>query len=81
MKRPLAITKHSLRSYVLSKQEGARRFAAAFAPNTKCGLFLRNQVIRAFAIPGLARLAIGSNIADNLEFPDYRGPAFASAVN
>ena len=58
-----------LRSYVLSKQEGARRFAVAFAPNTKWGLFLRNQVIRAFAIPGLARLAIGSNIADNLELP------------
>ena len=69
-----------LRSYVLSKQEGARRFAA-FAPKTKWGLFLRNQVIRAFAIPGLARLAIGSNIADNLELPDYPWPAFALANN
>ena len=70
-----------LRPNLLSKQEGARRFAAAFAPTTRWGLFLRNQVIRAFAIPGLARLAIGSNIADNLELPDYRWPAFASAVN
>ena len=70
-----------LRPNLLSKQEGARRFAAAFAPKTRWGLFLRNQVIRAFAIPGLARLAIGSNIADNLELPDYHWPAFASAVN
>ena len=64
-----------LRPNVLSKQEGARRFAAAFAPKTRWGLFLRNQVIRAFAIPGLARLAIGSNIADNLKLPDYHWPA------
>ena len=70
-----------LRPNLLSKQEGARRFAAAFAPTTRWGLFLRNQVIRAFAIPGLARLAIGSNIADNLELPDYRWPAFALANN
>ena len=70
-----------LRPNLLSKQEGARRFAAAFAPKTRWGLFLRNQVIRAFAIPGLARLAIGSNIADTLELPDYHWPAFASANN
>jgi 2-polyprenyl-6-methoxyphenol hydroxylase-like FAD-dependent oxidoreductase len=66
-----------LQPNLLSKQEGARRFAAAFAPKTRWGLFLRNQVIRALAIPGLARLAIGNNIADNLKLPDYHWPAFA----
>ncbi|WOH69287.1 FAD-dependent monooxygenase [Bradyrhizobium sp. BWA-3-5] len=53
-----------LRSYISAKQQGAARFASAFAPRTAGGLWFRNQVIRAFAIPGLARLAVGRDIAD-----------------
>jgi hypothetical protein len=34
-----------LRDCIDSKQLGAERFAAAFAPKNKLGLFLRNQVI------------------------------------
>jgi 2-polyprenyl-6-methoxyphenol hydroxylase-like FAD-dependent oxidoreductase len=36
-----------LRTYIGSKQRGATRFAAAFAPRTRLGLFMRNQVIKA----------------------------------
>jgi hypothetical protein len=36
------------------------------------GLFLRNQVIKAAAIPGLARLTFGADIIDRLQLPDYR---------
>lgn len=67
-----------LRSYVVSKQQGAARFAAAFAPKTRWGLFLRDQVIKACAIPGLARLAFGRNIIDTLQLPDYRWPNLSS---
>jgi len=63
-----------LRDYMHRKQEGAERFAGAFAPRTRAGLFFRNQVIRAFAIPGLARLAVGRDIADRLELPNYDWP-------
>ena len=63
-----------LRPYINTKQQGAERFAAVFAPKTQWGLCLRNQVIRAFAIPGLARLAVGRDIIDNLQIPDYRWP-------
>ena len=45
-----------LRAYINTKQQGAERFAAVFAPKTQWGLCFRNQVIKAFAIPGLARL-------------------------
>jgi 2-polyprenyl-6-methoxyphenol hydroxylase-like FAD-dependent oxidoreductase len=38
-------------------------------PTTRWGLCFRNQVIRAFAIPGLARLAIGREIIDTLRVP------------
>lgn len=64
-----------LRAYIAAKQQGAARFAGAFAPRTRAGLWFRNQVIRAFAIPGVARLAVGREIADRLPLPDYRWPA------
>jgi len=63
-----------LRDYMHRKQKGAERFAGAFAPRTRAGLLFRNQVIRAFAIPGLARLAVGRDIADRLELPSYDWP-------
>jgi 2-polyprenyl-6-methoxyphenol hydroxylase-like FAD-dependent oxidoreductase len=61
-----------LRAYIERKQRGAERFAAIFAPNTRCGLCFRNQVMKAFAIPGLARLTVGRDITDTLQLPDYR---------
>jgi 2-polyprenyl-6-methoxyphenol hydroxylase-like FAD-dependent oxidoreductase len=60
-----------LRAYISSKQRSAERLAAAFAPKTRWGLFLRNQVIKAFAIPGLARLSFGRDLIDTMELPDY----------
>ncbi|MBR0792772.1 FAD-binding domain [Bradyrhizobium manausense] len=61
-----------LRSYIDAKQRGAERFAAAFAPRTSYGLWFRNQVVRAFSWPGAARLAVGRDLADKLDVPDYR---------
>jgi 2-polyprenyl-6-methoxyphenol hydroxylase-like FAD-dependent oxidoreductase len=61
-----------LRNYVETKQRGAQHFASAFAPKTQLGLWFRNQVIKTFAIPGLARLTIGGDIVDTLRLEDYR---------
>lgn len=69
-----------LRAFIESKQKGAERFSAAFAPRTGFGLFLRNQVIRACAIPGVARLVLSRDIADTLKLPDYPWPARARAA-
>jgi 2-polyprenyl-6-methoxyphenol hydroxylase-like FAD-dependent oxidoreductase len=66
-----------LRSHIASKQRGAERFASALAPRTRWGLFLRNQIIRATAIPGVARFTFGRDIIDTLQLPDYRWPALA----
>ena len=60
-----------LRPFIETKQRGAERFASAFAPKTQWGLSFRNQVIRAFAIPGLAKLAVGREIIDTLGLPEY----------
>ena len=69
-----------LRAYIMSKQKGAERFSAAFAPRTQWGLFLRNQIIKACAIPGLARLAFGRDIIDTLQLPEYDWAALAPAA-
>lgn len=65
----------TLRSFIATRQQGAERFAGAFAPKTRWGLFVRNQVIRAAAVPGIARLAFGRDIIDKLRLPDYSWPA------
>jgi 2-polyprenyl-6-methoxyphenol hydroxylase-like FAD-dependent oxidoreductase len=69
-----------LRAFIETKQKGAQRLSAAFAPKTRLGLFLRDQVIKACAIPGFAKLALGREIADSLELPDYRWPALVRAA-
>jgi 2-polyprenyl-6-methoxyphenol hydroxylase-like FAD-dependent oxidoreductase len=63
-----------LRPFITAKQSSAERLAAAFAPRTRWGLFLRNQTIRACAIPGLARRSFGRDIVDTLKLPDYVWP-------
>jgi 2-polyprenyl-6-methoxyphenol hydroxylase-like FAD-dependent oxidoreductase len=70
-----------LRAYIDFKQRGAERISAAFVPKTQWGVFFRNQVIRACAIPGLARFAFGANIIDTLQLPDYAWPRLASVSN
>jgi len=63
-----------LRDYIRTKQQGAKRFATALVPRTQLGLLFRNLVTNAFAVPGLARLAIGKEITDAIQLPDYRWP-------
>jgi 2-polyprenyl-6-methoxyphenol hydroxylase-like FAD-dependent oxidoreductase len=60
-----------LRGFIDAKQRGATRFAAAFAPRTQLGVFMRNQLIKAFAIPGVARFSFGRDIVDTLRLTDY----------
>jgi 2-polyprenyl-6-methoxyphenol hydroxylase-like FAD-dependent oxidoreductase len=60
-----------LRSFIASKQNSAGRFVRSFAPRTRHGLVLRNAVLNAFRIPGLARLTLGRDLTDRLTLPDY----------
>ena len=56
---------------MLHKQDAARGFASSFAPKTRFGIFLRNQITKAFALPYVAKLAIGSSLLDTIALPDY----------
>ena len=71
----------ALRSYIEAKQAGAHRFAGALAPKTRWGLWFRNQVMNAFAIPGIARLAAGQEITDTLRLPEYHWPSASKPAN
>jgi 2-polyprenyl-6-methoxyphenol hydroxylase-like FAD-dependent oxidoreductase len=68
-----------LRAFIDTKQKGAVRFSLAFAPRTRFGLVVRNQVVRACAVPGVAKFALGRDIKDTLKLPDYSWPARAAA--
>jgi 2-polyprenyl-6-methoxyphenol hydroxylase-like FAD-dependent oxidoreductase len=63
-----------LRDFIHRKQQGAERFASAFAPKTRLGLRFRNLVINAAAIPAVARFTFGRDIVDSLHLPDYHWP-------
>lgn len=60
-----------LRPYLANKQGAAERFASAFVPRTAFGLWVRKVVMNAFAIPSLARITFGRDIADQLTLPRY----------
>ena len=60
-----------LRPLIVRKQKAAEHFAHSFAPRTRMGIFVRNQVTKAFAIPGVAELAIGRDLRDRMDLPDY----------
>jgi 2-polyprenyl-6-methoxyphenol hydroxylase-like FAD-dependent oxidoreductase len=60
-----------LHTFLLGKQEAAKKFAGAFTPRTRWGLFLRNQVTKAFAIPFLARITMGSTLLDRIDLLNY----------
>jgi 2-polyprenyl-6-methoxyphenol hydroxylase-like FAD-dependent oxidoreductase len=69
--RALRNYEDALMPFMAGKQKAAAQFASSFAPRTRFGLFLRNAMTRAFAIPSLARLTLGRSLLDRLDLPDY----------
>lgn len=57
--------------FAAMKQNAALRFAGFFAPKSKFALFLRNQVLKLMAISWIADRAIGRDIGDKIELPNY----------
>lgn len=60
-----------LRAFIESKQRAAARFATAFVPRTPFGMFFRNQVLKAFRIPIIAKIGLGRDFRDQLVLPQY----------
>ena len=60
-----------LGAFIAGKQQAAVRLSPFFAPTSRFGLFLRNQITKLMAIPFVAQLAVGREFRDRLELPDY----------
>jgi 2-polyprenyl-6-methoxyphenol hydroxylase-like FAD-dependent oxidoreductase len=60
-----------LRPFMASKQRAAEQFASSFAPRTRFGLLVRNQVSKALRVPWIARFVIGRGLLDRLALPTY----------
>jgi 2-polyprenyl-6-methoxyphenol hydroxylase-like FAD-dependent oxidoreductase len=60
-----------LHAFMLGKQDAAKKLAGSFTPRTQWGLFVRNQVTKAFAIPFLLERVMGNSLLDRLELLDY----------
>ena len=58
--------------FVLKKQKAAVRFADAFAPRSRFALLLRNRLFNLMAIPWIAELAAGRDLADSIALPSYK---------
>lgn len=57
--------------FIVRKKKTALRFAGTFAPKSNLALFLRNQIFKLMAIPWIADLAVGRDLADSIALPDY----------
>lgn len=57
--------------FVFRKQKAALRFAGSFAPKSRFSQFLRNRIFDLLAIPGIADIAIGRDLADKITLPAY----------
>jgi 2-polyprenyl-6-methoxyphenol hydroxylase-like FAD-dependent oxidoreductase len=60
-----------LRPLMQKKQRSALSMGAWFAPKTTAGVFLRNQLTRLAALPGLSHLLLGAMVKDDFILPRY----------
>jgi len=74
----LAAYEALLSGFISKKQQAAIALAGSFLPRSWFGIWVRNQVTRAFAIPGVGRLAFGDSLLDRIALPDY-APRSAAA--
>ena len=60
-----------LRPFIEGKQKSAQYFASAFAPKTRAGVWLRNQVTKLMGIPMVADWFLGREVRDDFDLPNY----------
>jgi len=61
--------------FLRHKQKAALGFASSFAPKTRFGIIVRNQITKLFAARWLAKLAFGRSLLDRIQLPNYETSA------
>ena len=69
--RAYSAYENRFRGFIEEKQRGAERFATAFAPRTRFGLFVRDLVLRASSFRPVGNWLMREFVADPFELPDY----------
>jgi 2-polyprenyl-6-methoxyphenol hydroxylase-like FAD-dependent oxidoreductase len=69
--RAFAEYERRLSAFMAGKQRAAVRVAPFFAPRSRLAMFLRNQVMKLMGIPFVAELAVGQDLRDAIELPEY----------
>lgn len=64
-----AAYERQLMPFLRTKQQAAERLALTFAPKNGFQLLVRNTVMRAMALPVVAKLAAGNSFYDKIELP------------
>lgn len=69
----LAFAKYHERlgGFIAAKQKAAVKFTSFFAPRSRFGMFLGNQVTKLMALPLVSELAVAREVRDAIELPDY----------
>jgi len=60
-----------IRPFIEGKQRTAETFASSFVPQTKFGIWLRNQATKLMVMPGAANFMLGKSLRDDFALPDY----------
>jgi 2-polyprenyl-6-methoxyphenol hydroxylase-like FAD-dependent oxidoreductase len=60
-----------LGALIAGKQHAAIRLAPFFAPKSRFGVFVRNEIMKLMAIPFVTELAVGREFRDRIELPAY----------
>ena len=63
-----------LRPFVEGKQKSVRYFASAMVPNTRVGVWLRNQATKLMAFPLVNHYLLSRELRDDFDLPDYETP-------
>jgi 2-polyprenyl-6-methoxyphenol hydroxylase-like FAD-dependent oxidoreductase len=57
--------------FIAGKQHSAVKLSTFFAPASRFGLFLRNQITKLIAIPFVMQIAVGREFRDRIELSEY----------
>jgi 2-polyprenyl-6-methoxyphenol hydroxylase-like FAD-dependent oxidoreductase len=60
-----------LGAFMAGKQQAAVKLSTFFAPTSRFGLFLRNQITKLMATAFVAEVAVGRELRDRIELPEY----------
>lgn len=60
-----------LRAFIAAKQKAAVKLSSFFAPRSRFGMFVGDQITKLMAIPFVTEIAVGREIRDAIELPEY----------